>query len=109
MCHYTAVYVRDLTIVPYPRTDYTSMPSVGGIACTIILAIVPTFANVRRFRYMGIISNGSAALADVIITIALVWHLVRSAKVARPENVYPNNSLCPILIVEAQDRDSGHG
>ncbi|KAM5537024.1 hypothetical protein V8D89_009353 [Ganoderma adspersum] len=47
----------------------------GGIGCTITLVLDPSFADVRRYRFIGIIWNVSAALADVIIAAALVWHL----------------------------------
>ncbi|KAM5537040.1 hypothetical protein V8D89_009369 [Ganoderma adspersum] len=47
----------------------------GGIGCTIALVLEPSFAEVRRYRFMGIIWNVSAALADVIIAATLVWHL----------------------------------
>ncbi|KAM5543728.1 hypothetical protein V8D89_002345 [Ganoderma adspersum] len=48
---------------------------VGGIGSTITLAIIPHFFNVKKFRILGIIWLVSAALADVLITTALVWHL----------------------------------
>ena len=53
--------------------------SAGGIGCTVTLAIAPHFYDVKEFRILGIIWLAAAALADVLITASLVWHLVRSA------------------------------
>ena len=52
----------------------------GGLGVTIALGMVPQFYEFRRFRVIGIIWLVAAALADVLITGALVWHLVRSDK-----------------------------
>ncbi|PIL35700.1 hypothetical protein GSI_02430 [Ganoderma sinense ZZ0214-1] len=47
----------------------------GGLGVTIALGMVPQFYEFRKFRVIGIIWLVAAALADMLITAALVWHL----------------------------------
>ena len=88
-------------------------PSVGGIGCTIALVLEPSFAEVRRYRFIGIVWNVSAALADVIIAAMLVQHLVRLdfrwRCLGRPETVYADHSECSRWAVETQDRGARDG
>ncbi|KAM5531004.1 hypothetical protein V8D89_015331 [Ganoderma adspersum] len=47
----------------------------GGLGCSIAIGIIPEFNQFRKFQVVGILWLVGAALADVLITTALVWHL----------------------------------
>ncbi len=52
--------------------------SVGGIGCTVTLGMVPHLYSANISRILGILWLVAAALADILITATLVWHLVRT-------------------------------
>ncbi len=88
------MYVWPPNFVDFSHTlTLVSASSVGGIGCTVSLVIDPSFSKVRRFRVIGIVWNTSAALVDVIIAAALVWHLVCSANLTRTETFYADTYL----------------
>ncbi|PIL35684.1 hypothetical protein GSI_02414 [Ganoderma sinense ZZ0214-1] len=47
----------------------------GGLGCSIAIGIIPQFSEFRKFQVVGIIWLVGAALADLLITTALVWYL----------------------------------
>ncbi|PIL30713.1 hypothetical protein GSI_06881 [Ganoderma sinense ZZ0214-1] len=47
----------------------------GGIGTSIGVTIVRDFGELRKFQAVGIVWLVAAALGDVLITAALVWHL----------------------------------
>ncbi|KAI1797440.1 hypothetical protein LXA43DRAFT_1089306 [Ganoderma leucocontextum] len=47
----------------------------GGTGTTIALWMVPEFTEFRKWKSIAIVWLGGAALADVLITTTLVWHL----------------------------------
>ncbi len=76
----------------------------GGIGTTIALWIVPEFTEFRKWKGIAIVWLGGAALADVVITSTLVWHLVGSATIPLSDTSYDNNS-CFLLAAEEQNGD----
>ena len=50
----------------------------GGLGTSIAVGMIPEFAQFMRFKVIVIIWLAFSAVADVLITGALVWHLVRS-------------------------------
>ena len=51
----------------------------GGVGTSIGIAIVRDFSELRKFRAVAIVWLVAAALGDVVIAAALVWHLVSLA------------------------------
>jgi len=48
---------------------------VGGVAVTTCVTIIPEFTRIQEFEEAAIIWLSSSAIADIIITLSLVWSL----------------------------------
>lgn len=62
---------------------------VGGIATTVAVTIIPTFAKFPEFEGTFITWLTSSAVADILITVCLVWSLVS----------HPNGLDCALTII----------
>ena len=50
----------------------------GGLGTSIAVGMIPEFVHFQKFEVIVIIWLAFSAVADCAITIALVWHLVRT-------------------------------
>lgn len=49
----------------------------GGLGTSIAVGMIPEFTNFQKFKVIVIVWLAFSAVADTLITAALVWHLVR--------------------------------
>lgn len=66
-----------LFVCPYIHADRGGGGSVAGVGTAVACGIVPKFIEFHKFSVVVILWLAFAALADVIIALSLVFHLVR--------------------------------
>ncbi len=49
----------------------------GGLGTSIAVGMIPEFAQFMQFKVIVVVWLAFSAIADVLITASLVWHLVR--------------------------------
>lgn len=71
--------VHLLSVLAFLRTYNYYL--VGAVGTTIACSIIPEFAKFQQFRSIVLVWLLGATVCDIVITIALVWHLVRSSSI----------------------------
>ena len=62
----------------YEAHHHSHFVSGGGLGTSIAVGMIPEFAQFQKFEVIVIVWLAFSAVADCVITIALVWHLVCS-------------------------------
>ena len=60
----------------------------AGIATSIAVGFIPAYLEFRRFKPAVIVWLAGSAACDTMITIVLVWHLVRTHSIFNRTSVY---------------------
>ena len=75
----------------------------AGIATSIAVGFIPAYLEFRRFKPAVIVWLAGSAACDTMITIVLVWHLVRRHSIFNRPSVY----LLIDFLLCAQRRHKG--